>query len=288
MKNVLVVSNYNAGRKQALQQKKILHKFLFQKCRKFKFISIDELNEIEISDYDTLFAIGGDGTVNKIVSLMIENRAFDKTLGIISCGTANLLAAKLGFSQNMKRTLEIIDKNLIKEIDVMDINGKYSVLRCGFGYDADIICKTPQSLKNKFGYFSYFIAGIIFALKLNLKNYNINYDNKLLMTDASCLIVANAGNMYRNLFSVAKNCELNDGMLDIFVLKTTNPIVFFIEFLRILFGIKTNNERALYLKAKNIKIQNNWAVCHIDGEKSNLKNDIDIKIIPEKIKVFSL
>ena len=73
MKNVLVVSNYNAGRKQALMHKKMMHKFLLQKCHKFKFISVDELNDTEINDYDTIFAIGGDGTVNKIVSLIIKN-----------------------------------------------------------------------------------------------------------------------------------------------------------------------------------------------------------------------
>ena len=287
MKNVLVVSNYNAGRKEALAHKKVIHKFLLKRCQKFKFVSIDEINDLQIDDYDTIFAIGGDGTVNKTVELIIKNRAFDKVLGIVSCGTANLLASKLGFSQNLNDTLKIFDKNKIREIDVAEINGKYSVLRCGFGYDADIICKTPQSLKNKFGYFSYFIAGIIFALRLNTKTYSISYDNKILETEASSLIIANAGNMYRNWFSVAKDCELDDGVLDIFILKTINPVIFFIEFLRILFGIKTNNSRALYIKAKNIKICNNWAVCHIDGEKTNLKNEIEIRLFPQRIKVLS-
>jgi len=286
MKNVLVVSNYNAGRKEALAHKKELHKFLLKRCQRFKFISIDELNDVTVDDYDTIFAIGGDGTVNRIVELIVKNNAFDKVLGIVSCGTANLLAAKLGLSQNLIETLKIFDNNNIKEIDVMQINGKISVLRCGFGFDSDIICKTPQSLKNKFGYFSYFIAGIIFALRLNLKAYNIIYDNKSLDTNASALIIANAANMYRNWFSVAENCRLNDGILDIFILKTDNPLIFFIEFLRILFGFKTDSNRALYLNARNIKIQNNWTVCHIDGEKNNLKNDIEISLLPQKIKVL--
>jgi len=286
MKNVLVVSNDNAGRKQALMHRKELHKFLLKRCQKFKFISIDELETTELDDFDTIFAIGGDGTVNKVVKSITVNKAFDKVIGIISCGTANLLASKLGLPSSLNKTLKIIDNNKIKEVDVMNINGNYSILRCGIGYDAEIICKTPQSLKNKFGYFAYFIAGIIFALRLTPKLYNITYDNKVLETAATCLIIANAGNMYKNWFSVSEKCEVDDGLLDVFILKAKNPVIFFLEFLLILFGIKKNNRRALYFKAKNIKIQNNWTVCHIDGEKNNLKKEININLIPEKIKMF--
>ena len=202
MRKVLVVSNYNAGRKQAVMHKKTLHKFLLHNCDSFKFISIDEFNDINLEEYDVIFATGGDGTVSKVVPSLINT---DKTLGIIPCGTANLLSASLGLSMNLKKTLKIIKKGNTKQIDVININDKYCALRCGFGYDADIICKTPQSLKNKFGYFAYFIAGILFALRLKLKNYELTYDGKDFEYNASCVIVANSPNMYRNFISVGKN-----------------------------------------------------------------------------------
>lgn len=286
MKNVLVVSNYNAGRKQAVMHKKTLQKFLLKRCRKFKFISIEELESIEVDDFDTVFAVGGDGTVNKIVNFIFEKNAFDKVTGIIPSGTANLLAEKLGFSQNLDKTLKIIDKNHIKKIDAVKINDKYSVLRLGLGYDSEIICKTPQSLKNKFGYFAYFIAGIIFALRLSSKTYKITYDENVTETEATCIIIANAPNMYRNIISVGKNSEPDDGLIDVFVLKAKNPLTFFLEFLKIALGIKINNSLALYFQAKNIKIENNWTACHIDGEKTKLKDNINIDIVPQKINVY--
>ena len=286
MKNVLVISNYNAGRKQAVIHKKTLQKFLLKRCRKFKFISIDELKNIDFNEFDTVFVIGGDGTVNKIVNFIFEKNSFEKIIGIIPSGTANLLAEKLGFSQNLEKTLKIIDKNHIKKIDAVKINNKYSVLRLGFGYDSEIICKTPQSLKNKFGYFAYFIAGIIFALRLSPKKYKFICDDKTVETDATSVIIANAPNMYRNLISVGKNSEPDDGLIDVFVLKAKNPLTFFLEFLKITLGIKTNNKLALYFQAKNIKIENNWAACHIDGEKTKLKDNINIDIVPQKINVY--
>ena len=283
MKNALVVFNYNAGRKQAVLYKKILHKFLLKRCNKFKFISIDELEDTTLTEYDTVFAVGGDGTVNK-VARMLEGT--DKILAIIPSGTANLLSARLGIPTNLKKVLKIIDKNNVKDIDCVKINNLPCFLRLGLGYDSDIICKTPQSLKNDFGYFAYFIAGIIFALRLKTKTYEITFDGNTRRTTASCIIIANSANMYRNIFSLGNQSELDDGLIDIFIMKIKNPITFFFEFLKIILNIKTNNSRARYFKAKNIKIKNNWTVCHIDGEKMKLKGAISVNIQPKSLRVY--
>ena len=283
MKNVLVVSNYNAGRKKAVMYKKLLHKFLLRNSENFKFITIDELDEINRGDYDVIFAMGGDGTVNKVIPYIINT---DKTLGIIPAGTANLLAANLGLSTKLKNTLNIIKKGNTKKIDIIDINGNYCALRCGLGYDSDIICKTTQNLKNKFGYFAYFIAGIIFALRLKKREYNMVIDDEPYKIKASGIIFANAANMYRNIVSLANNSKLDDGYMDIFVLKTTNPIVFFFEFLNIILGIRKSSKRAQYIHANNITIESNWLACHIDGEKKNLKDEIKMSVCSKQINVF--
>ena len=283
MKNVLVVENANAGRKKSVLYKKNVIRFLFDRGVKFKSISLENLHLINIEDFDTVIAIGGDGTVNKIVPLIINT---DKSLGIIPCGTANLLAAKLGIPVNIKKALEIIDRQNFVEADVFKVADKYSILRAGLGYDADIICKTPQSLKNKFGYFAYFIAGILFALRLKQKKYYITFAGKKLSVLATCIIVANAGNMYKNLFSISKNCQIDDGIMDVFILKVKNPFLFFAEFLQIIFNKKSSNSKAMYFRTTNLTIKNDITTGHIDGEKVKFKGDIVINIAPKSIKLI--
>ena len=284
MENILVVFNYNAGRKQAVIYKKILQKFLLKEGYKFKFVSIEDFMSNDFDEFDTIMAVGGDGTINKVARIVAFT---DKTLAIIPSGTANLLAAKLGIPNNLKKALKIISKGNTKKTDTLLINDKQCVLRCGLGYDSDIICKTPQSLKNKFGYLSYFIAGIIFGFRLTPKTYEITCDGETSTVKATCIIFGKAINMYRNIISLGNKSELDDGMFDIFILKAKNPITFFYEFLRIILRIRTNNARALYLKAKSLKIKNSMALCHIDGEKTKIKDDIEIKVIPNALKVFS-
>lgn len=283
MKNVLVINNPNAGRKKAAKYKKLVIQFLLRKNCSFKTIEISKLTSTDFEDFDTVFAIGGDGTVNKVIPYIVNT---DKVLGIIPCGTANLLAAKLNIPTNPKKALEIINHSVIKNVDVLKVQDKYSVLRLGLGYDSDIICKTPQSLKNKFGYFAYFLAGILFALRLKQKSYTIFFNNKKLSILATCIIVANAGNMYRNLVSISNNCNLQDGKFEVFILKVKNPITFFIEFLGIIFNYKNSNSKAMYFQTNELLIKNEFLTGHIDGEKQKFKDDIKINIVPKSVKVF--
>lgn len=282
MNNVLVVANFSAGRKQAIKYKKRIQKFLLIRQKYFRFINIDQLQEVDMDLFDTILVVGGDGTVNKVLPYLVNTT---KTLGIIPCGTANLLASKLGIN-SISKALKVVDKENVKKIDVMTVNDNLSVLRCGIGYDADIIGKTPQSLKNKFGYFAYVVAGIIFALRLKNKEYSVILDDKERTIKASCIIVANAGNMYKNLFSIAKESSLDDGLFDIFILKTQNPILFFIEFLKIMLNIKLNSPLAEYHKAKNLKMQNHYCFAHIDGEKIKFNENLDFQIQNNAINIY--
>ena len=284
MKNVLVVTNINAGRKKALKYKKQMIKFVLKHTSNFKFVDLDQLKETDVNQFDVILVMGGDGTVNKVLPFMVNT---GKTLGIIPCGTANLLAANLGLSSDFKKNLKIIDKGFVRRVDTIGVNEYLSSLRIGFGYDADIICKTPQSLKNKFGYFAYFIAGIIFGWRLKKKNYKLIIDGAERETEASCVIVANCPNMYKKMAYVGNKSKPDDGELEIFILKTTNPVRYFFEFLGILLNLRINNGAAEYLKGKNIKIEAAWLVGHIDGEKKIFKEDINFGIIPKSLNVFS-
>lgn len=285
MKKILVVENINAGKKNAVSAYNIIEEFYLGKDVELNIVGIEEVSEDTVKNSDVIITVGGDGTVNKVVPFAMK---FDKPIGVIPCGTANLLSAKLKIPTDIKKALQVIENGQKLKIDVLKVNDNYSVLRTGFGYDADIICKTPQSLKNKFGYFSYFVAGVLFALRLKQHVYHLTYnDDKKLSVLATCIIVANAGNMYKNVVSISKNCRLDDGKFDVFILKVKNPILFFIEFLQIIFDKKSSNSKAMYFQTKNISIKNDYCVCHIDGEKQKIRDNIKIETIPCAVYVFS-
>lgn len=283
MNNVVIVSNFSAGRKKAVKYKKDIQKFLIKKQVYFRFVDIEQLNNLDMNKFDTVLVVGGDGTINKVLPYLINT---DKILGIIPSGTANLLASKLGIN-SLSKALKTIEKGNSRKIDIMFVNNKPSILRFGLGFDADIIGKTPQSLKNKFGYFAYFIAGIIFALRLNKKEYDVLINNKSMTLNASCLIIANAANMYKNFFSVANNSKLNDGFFDVFILKTQNPLLLFFQIIKIMLNLRHNDSVTEYIKADNVNIKNKYCLAHIDGEKRKYTQDLNFTIQKESLNVFT-
>ncbi len=282
MKHVLVVFNVSAGRKKALKFKKPVIKFLLKNSDFFKVISAPELKTVDISGFDTIVVAGGDGTINSVLPLIVNT---DVKLGVIPVGTADLLASKFEITQ--KNALEVIKNGKTTKIDSCTLNGKNFVLRAGLGFDDDIIRKTPQSLKNRFGYFAYFVAGILFALRLKKRRYAITTDEENFFEDASCVIVANSANMYKNTVSVASNSDPTDGLFDIFVLKTANPIIFFFEFLKIIFNIKQTGRFAVFSKSKSVKIEGNFFPLHVDGETQKIRENLDFEILPRSINIFT-
>ena len=69
------------------------------------------INDVFVVNLQQL-VVGGDGTVNKALPYLVNTT---KTLGIIPCGTANLLASKLGIN-SISKALKVIDKENIRKI----------------------------------------------------------------------------------------------------------------------------------------------------------------------------
>lgn len=282
MENILVIVNKKSGRQQTILYKKKLKQFLKDKKLNFSFVEIADLDFKTIPNYNILIVMGGDGTINQILPFVKEQKIL-----IIPAGTANLLSAKLGIL-NFNNSLKAFCSNKTKDVNIFKINNKLSILRLGFGYDSDIICKTPQSIKNKFGYFAYFVAGIIFALRLKLKEYVLSFDNSKQKVKASCIVIGNCSNMFKNYFTLANNQKLDDDIFEIFILKTENPILFFFELIKIFFNYKVDSSIASYLKANKLEIVSDYSVCHIDGEKTKFMENISCEFIENKIKFYCI
>ena len=73
MNNVLVVSNFSAGRKRAVKCRRKIQRLLLKKHTRFQFITIDELQDVDMGTFDTILVVGGDGTVNKILPYLVNS-----------------------------------------------------------------------------------------------------------------------------------------------------------------------------------------------------------------------
>ena len=84
----------------------------------------------EPKDPDIVVAVGGDGTVNRVVNAVAQRSI---PVGIIPCGSSNDLARALGIPRNFRKACQIVKTAQLMDIDLVSVNGRYFGTCGGFG-----------------------------------------------------------------------------------------------------------------------------------------------------------
>lgn len=281
-KNFLLIFNNEAGKGHSDHKKKLIIRHLIKNNCSFKIANISDLGKKkDLNAYDAIVVAGGDGTLLKVIPYLVNTEI---KLGIIPCGTANLFAAGLCIPSSIHKAIDILINGSTKKVDIGKAGDEYFALRIGVGYDADVVNNTKRSWKKIFGYWAYLMQGIINSFRLSSKLYKITIDNKTVEVNANSIIVANAGNMFKNMFTITPSGSVNDGKLDIIIFLVKNLWEFLTVLLQILTGTHYLSSKVIHGQAKNIKIETTCKNVHIDGEPYTKKN-LDISVIPKALMV---
>ena len=282
-KKFLLAYNPADGRVKAHRRLQQVIKLLYKRNCFFEIVESKELLvRNDLKTFDCVVAVGGDGTVLSVLSVISK---YGIKLGIIPCGTANLFASGLSIPTNVEEAVNILFDGTTSMVDIGKAGEKYFALRIGVGYDADIVNGACTFLKDKIGYLAYYIEGVKHAFSLCKKKMVINIDGNTFEVDANSVIVANAGNMFKNMCTIAPDSSTEDGELDIFILTTKGFFDFIKVYFQIMIGIHINSASVIYDKGRNIKIDTMDSNAHIDGEPLR-RRYLDIKVIPKALKVL--
>jgi diacylglycerol kinase family enzyme len=113
-------------------------------------------------------------------------------------------------------------------------------------------------------------------------------------SDAFFISIANS-NQFGNYVTIAPKARLNDGLLDVVIIKKQNKIQTGFSIIKqIVFGknqtfpqVFEKDKSVYYFQTNQIKIQNpGLAPLHIDGEPAETNSIIEIKIIPNAFKLI--
>ncbi len=105
-----------------------------------------------------VYAIGGDGTIGDVAAGLVGTNA---ALGIIPCGTTNVLAREFGISlwtQRAVRALEASDRTL--PLKTWRVGEHTAVLGGGVGWDARVMYRSPQRMKQRLGRLGVALVGL--------------------------------------------------------------------------------------------------------------------------------
>lgn len=115
-----------------------------------------------VDGYDTIFACGGDGTINDVLQAMAGSRV---ALGVIPMGTANALAHDLGLpmlpANAVRAALSAEARRVaVGRVTVRGLDGdpvtRYFTVAAGVGVDAHLFYKLHTGMKQRLGIGAYY------------------------------------------------------------------------------------------------------------------------------------
>ena len=230
-----------------------------------------------------IIAVGGDGTVNEVASALVNTRCM---LGIIPAGSGNGLARHLGIPLQVPEALAMIQDHKIQNIDAGKVNGRYFFCTCGTGFDASV--GKEFSRDSKRGMLTYVRATIHQYINYAPKTYILRTSNKKIKLKAFLVTFANSG-QYGNNAYIAPNAKIDDGMLDLCILRPFPRTSTITLGLRLFFK---NIDQSPYLEVMRVKKAtlkrkgHKKITLHLDGELMKMKGTLKIKVIPDALQVM--
>lgn len=247
------------------------------------------IDKIKKENFTDVVICGGDGTVNQIVSLLLDAVV---NIGIIPIGSGNGLALAAKIPKNINKALQIVFTGKPTSIDGFFINEKFSCMLCGVGFDAQVAY--DFSLQPKRGLRTYVMQSLKNFIKATPYQFDITHDGTTFSSHAYLISIANA-NQFGNNFTIAPKASLQDGLLDIIVVKKMNKIKIIWKILKQIRSgevgthedINFHKRGILYFQTDKLVIYNHQlAPLHIDGDPAKSAEKFDIKILPEAFKLI--
>ncbi len=105
-----------------------------------------------------MYAVGGDGTAGDVAAALAGTSV---ELGIVPCGTTNVLAREFGIPLVPRRAAEALEaSNRVLPLRTWDANGRTAVLGAGVGWDARVMGRSSQDLKQRAGRLGVALVGL--------------------------------------------------------------------------------------------------------------------------------
>ena len=239
--------------------------------------------------YNQIIIIGGDGTFNEAVNgIMLNPLADQQVFGFLPGGTGNSFLYDLG-GEKYSKAIEIIKKKQIKKIDILKLklknSVKYSINIVGWGLVSDINIMSEKL--RFFGPARYNIASVYYIFNRKNRHAMIEIDGHKRDDDFLFLLCSNTIHTGKGM-KAAPKAKLDDGLLDVTIVKNNIPTTSLISLLlKIFSGKHIHSKHVEYQQVKRVKLYpSKNEILNVDGE-NKWSTPVEISIIPKKLSIYA-
>ncbi|MDX1931123.1 MAG: diacylglycerol kinase family lipid kinase [Capsulimonadales bacterium] len=233
--------------------------------------------------HEVVVAMGGDGTVGDVARGLLGTNA---ALGVLPAGTGNDFARNLNLKLELDEAVSTVLSGVVRHIDVGMINDTPFINNAGTGFDAAVMKTMNTSIRFARGY-SAFLLAILKTLP-TYKPFRLNLttvDGEKIEERAYMVSVLN-GRMYGGGMLAAPFAEMDDGNLDLMIIKAVPKIQLLPLIGKVRSGQHMNHKAVRVLKARGFSVKTvPTQPLNIDGDVTGL-TPADITTLPRALKVL--
>jgi YegS/Rv2252/BmrU family lipid kinase len=232
------------------------------------------------SGVDLVLACGGDGTVSACAAGVAGSGI---PLGLLPCGTGNLLARNLGLPSSLDEALAVVLTGSDRPVDVGMINGRPFVVMAGIGFDAEMLGGASEEDKARMGWLAYVLSALRHLrdrpIWVKLKADGGRARRCL----ASTVVIGNVGSL-RGGIRLLPDAAPDDGVLDVVIL-TASGVAGWLQ-LAIDLLLRRSTARLRYLTCRDLQVEASRAWrWEVDGEVEGFARRLTVAVRPGALLV---
>ncbi|NLM74662.1 MAG: YegS/Rv2252/BmrU family lipid kinase [Clostridiaceae bacterium] len=245
-----------------------------------------KLTKEHAQDVDIVVCIGGDGTLNEVISGMLET-GVKKPIGYIPAGSTNDFASSLKLARDIMKAARDIMEGKPQKFDVGCFNGRYFSYIASCGVFTKASYSTPQPRKNIFGHLAYVLEGIKEIPHIQPVHLRVEANGQIYEDNYLFAGVCNSTSVGGILTLDSKKVNMNDGKFELILIKTPGNIA---QLGQIIIALKNQDyetEMIEFCSAESFIVHSSektdWT---LDGEYSKGSDIIEIKNLHNAVEII--
>ena len=238
---------------------------------------------------DVLVVVGGDGMVSLGANIAAGT---DLPLAIVACGTGNDLARGLGIptddtDESVRHLLDALER-APRIIDAVQVrHGGLTTWFAGAlsaGFDA-VVNERANRMTRPSGRSRYIVAMLRELLTFRAIAYRVRIDGVEGERRAMLISVANNVSIGGGM-KIAPEARIDDGMLDLFIVKPLSRMAFLRVFPKVFSGTHTQHPAVELIRCHSVTIDADDVVAYADGERIGAL-PVQVDIVPGALRVYA-
>ena len=237
-------------------------------------------------DYDIIVVGGGDGTLNEVITGLM-NSSLNITLGYIPSGTLNEWSSGLNISKSIPTAAKDILNGEKISLDIGSFNGKYFSYTASFGAFTEASYSAPQDIKNVFGQAAYFFEGVKSLGNIKAVHLKFKCDDREIEDDFLFGAVSNSMSVGGIVKFDTTKVKLNDGSFEVVLIRKPDNILKLQPVIDGLLKQDLNREGIEFFHTKQVEVLGADGVSWtLDGEYAPGEDKIEIKNLHSAIRLI--